>query len=211
MRVKFLYILLSVFIFTLVISGTCDRKLPAQNPLSCPERIEALNPEQSEYILPFPVGKSYILSQSYCNPYGGHSNQLAYDFAMSIGDTVCAARAGIVRQMRWDQPDSGEDISASNHNYIMIEHTDGTVAFYAHLKQNSVAVETGDTIIRGQFIALSGNSGNTMGFPHLHFGVYQFWPPTETYDVPIRFRNALGSLNECGILMADSLYSAMEY
>jgi len=201
----------SGFIFMLVISGTCDRKLPAQNPLSCLERTAALNPEESEYILPFPVGKSYILSQSYCNPYGGHSNQLAYDFAMQIGDTVCAARGGIVRQLRADQPDSGGGIEASNHNYLMIEHNDGTVAFYAHLKQNSIVVEAGDVIREGQFIALSGNSGNTLGFPHLHFGVYQFWPPTETYDVPLNFRNAKGPLTESGILIADSLYTAIEY
>lgn len=93
----------------------------------------------------------------------------------------------------------------------MIEHVDGTVAFYAHLKQNSIVVETGDTIIEGQFIALSGNSGNTMGFPHLHFGVYQFRPPTETYDVPVNFRNVKGSLACSGLLIADSLYTAVEY
>lgn len=163
------------------------------------------------YNLPFPAGKAYILSQSYCNAWGGHSNQLAYDFAMPIGDTVCAARGGVVRQLREDQPDSGGGIEASNHNYLMIEHEDGTVAFYAHLKQNSIAVEAGDSIAKGQFIALSGNSGNTLGFPHLHFGVYQFWPPTETYDVPVTFCNAKGSLDSLGLLIADSLYAAMGY
>ena len=195
----------------LVISSTCNRKLQAQNPLPCLERTEVLSPEESEYILPFPVGMSYIVSQSYCNPYGGHSNQLAYDFAMHIGDTVCAARGGIARQLREDQPDSGGNIETLNHNYLMIEHTDGTVAFYAHIKQKSIVVEVGDTILAGEFIALSGNSGNTLGFPHLHFGVYQFWPPTETYDVPLNFRNAKGPLTESGILIADSLYTAIEY
>ena len=204
---KALHLLLPGLIITVVISGRCDRKVPAENPLSCHERVATLNPEESEYILPFPVGKSYILSQSYCNPYGGHSNQLAYDFAMQIGDTVCASREGIVKQLREDQPDSGGNITASNHNYIMIMHEDGTVAFYAHLKQESITVEIDDTVISGQVIALSGDSGNTMGFPHLHFGVYQFWPPTETYDVPLNFRNAKGPLTESGILIADSIYS----
>jgi len=126
-----------VLIIVLVCSGKCNGKGLETNPLPCSERIALLDPELSDYILPFQVGRSYILSQSYCNPYGGHSNQLAYDFAMRIGDT--------------------------------------------------------------------------MGFPHLHFGVYQFWPPTETYDVPVAFRNARGPLTESGILIADSLYTALEY
>ena len=130
---------------------------------------------------------------------------------MPIGDFVNAARSGIVRQLRDDQPDNGGDITASNHNYIMIEHKDGTVAFYAHLKQNSILVAFDDSIEQGQTIAQSGNSGNTVDFPHLHFGVYQFWPPTETYDVPVKFRNVAGPVSSSGWLMTDSLYTAVEY
>ena len=58
-----------------------------------------------------------------------------------------------------------------------IEHPDGTVAFYAHLMQESVVVGVGQQVARGELIALSGNSGATGGLPHLHFGVYQGWPP----------------------------------
>jgi len=74
----------------------CDKSEPEINELSCLERGNFGNPAESEYILPFPAGKSYILSQSYCNPDGGHSNQLAYDFAMQIGDTVICMRSGEV-------------------------------------------------------------------------------------------------------------------
>lgn len=60
---------------------------------------------------------------------GGHINQLAYDFAVYFGDTVCCMRSGIVKELREDQPDNGGAIAASNHNYLMIQHEDGTVAF----------------------------------------------------------------------------------
>jgi hypothetical protein len=61
------------------------------------------------------------------------------------------------------------------------------------------AVEAGDEVEAGEFIAFAGNSGLTGG-PHLHFGVYQDWPPQEGYDVPVNFRNASGQHDSrCGL------------
>ena len=104
---------------------------------------------------------------------------------MNIGDTIYSIGAGVVKDLREDQPDNGGDIEASNHNFIMIQHNDGSVAFYAHLMQNGVLVEKNDYVEQGIKIGLSGDSGNTLGFPHLHLGLYESWPPTETYDLPI--------------------------
>ncbi len=53
-------------------------------------------------------------------------------------------------------------------NYVRIEHTDGSVTYYGHLRQWSVAVQTGDAVTCGQFIGQVGSSGNSTG-PHLHF------------------------------------------
>lgn len=41
-------------------------------------------------------------------------------------------------------------------------------AFYAHLQPHSLRVRVGDHVVRGQVLALVGNSGNATG-PHLHF------------------------------------------
>ena len=178
----------------------------AESP--CLDRAIFGDPQDSDYILPYPVGASYSIYQSYCNPTAGHRNQLAYDFTIPIGDTVVAAREGVVRQLREDSPDNGE--GEGEHNLVFIEHADGTAGFYAHLMQNSVVVEVGDTVETGQYFAQSGNSGES-DEPHLHFGVYEDYPPIEGVDIPINFRNADGPLDARGGLIRWELYTATSY
>lgn len=187
-------------------AGGCGNT--GRTPLPCMERAVFGEPAESPYILPYPAGASHRLAQTYCNPYGGHRDQLAYDFEMPIGDDVVAARAGVVRRVRDDLPDTGDSQEPGQHNNILIEHDDGTVAFYGHLKQNSVTVQVGQYVRQGQSIASSGNSGNTLGEPHLHFGVYQSWPATEGFDVAVNFRNADGPLDERRGLVAGAVYRA---
>lgn len=205
---------LSVFIIFFAfgfMNHTCEKQVSSENPMSCNDRFSNQRSHLQDYVLPFPVGKKYVLSQTCCNPDGGHNNQLAYDFAVYPGDTVCCMRSGIVKEMREDQPDDGGEITASNHNYIMIQHDDGTVAFYAHLMQNSVLVDVGSQVEQGEKIAQSGNSGNTLNFPHLHVGLYESYPPVETYDLPLFFKNLEGPVSDDGRLVADSWYTATEY
>ena len=189
--------------------GGCVETAPKKIP--CLERAVFGDPAQSPYVLPFPVGKSYRLIQGYCYAEGGHRDQLAYDFGMPIGDDVVAARAGIVRKVRADVSDEGSETDAGQHNHILIEHDDGTVAFYGHLKQSSIVVEAGERVAAGGRIAASGNSGNTGGEPHLHFGVYEAWPAVEGFDVPVNFKNARGPLTKRGGLMPGSNFEALPY
>jgi murein DD-endopeptidase MepM/ murein hydrolase activator NlpD len=55
-------------------------------------------------------------------------------------------------------------------NHVIVDIGGGRFAFYAHLKPNSITVEEGDRVGRGQVLARLGNSGNTSA-PHLHFHV----------------------------------------
>jgi hypothetical protein len=55
-------------------------------------------------------------------------------------------------------------------NHVIVDIGGGRYAFYAHLKPNSITVEEGDRVRRGQVLARLGNSGNTTA-PHLHFHV----------------------------------------
>lgn len=55
-------------------------------------------------------------------------------------------------------------------NLVVIKHADGEYSLFAHFKQNSVRVKTGDKVLRGQTIGLCGNSGNSSE-AHLHFQV----------------------------------------
>jgi hypothetical protein len=171
---------------------------------SCWERDEFGDPEDSEYILPWPPGKSYVLNNSYCIPTGGHREQQAYDFLIPVGDTLVAARAGIVRQVKETSPDDGQ---GTDHNHIMIEHTDGTTGWYAHLKQDGVLVEVGEQVEAGQIVALAGHSG-TPDVVHLHFGVYATYPPEEGNDRAVNFRNAEGPLDCRGGLVLGATYTA---
>lgn len=192
-----------------ILSAGCREE--RREPPPCLERAVFGDPAQSPYVLPYPVGDSYRLAQAYCYPYGGHRDQLAYDFEMPIGEPVTAARAGLVRRTRNDLPDYGAEQDPGQHNHILIEHEDGTVAFYGHLRQGSVLVREGDHVETGQRIAASGNSGNTLGEPHLHFGVYQFWPAAERLDVAVNFRNAKGPLDDRRGLVPGHDYKALPY
>jgi murein DD-endopeptidase MepM/ murein hydrolase activator NlpD len=192
-----------------VLLSSCDKA--DQEPLPCLERAMFGDPSESAYILPYPVGASYRLMQGYCYPEGGHRNQLAYDFQMPVDTEVIAARSGLVMKVRSDLLDDGKQPAAGQHNHIMIKHDDGTVAFYAHLKQGSILVKVADRVSQGQPIAASGNSGNTQGIPHLHFGVYQGWPAREGFDVPVNFNNAEGTHDQRRGLRPGGFFKALPY
>jgi len=184
---------------------------PTKTLSPCYSRARFGDPADSPYVLPFPVGRSYKISQTYCFPDGSHHIQLAYDFDIPIGADISAARSGTVIEIRDGTPDTSDPTYNNKHNYVLTEHNDGTVAFYAHLKLNGIFVKVGDSVIQGQVIADSGNSGFTGFRPHLHFGVYQFYPLREAYDVPVNFSNTDGRLDERGGLIRWQFYKALEY
>lgn len=204
---------------TMVVASTsvgCD-----ENPLSDPEELLGQTPTEiclaravfgdpsdSPYILPYRVGESYSLMQSYCGPYShSRDNQLAYDFLIPVGAAVVAARAGIVRVVvdTW----ADDDMVGAHNNHMFIEHQDGTTAMYAHLVQNSAVVRVNESVVAGQLIGLSGTSGTSI--PHLHFGVYRTWPNRSGDDVAVNFRNAGGALDARGGLQLGVSYLALPY
>ncbi|MFA5619289.1 MAG: peptidoglycan DD-metalloendopeptidase family protein [Weeksellaceae bacterium] len=57
-------------------------------------------------------------------------------------------------------------------NAIYVQHADGSVAWYGHMKEGSLTSKgVGDTVVRGEFLGNVGSSGSSTG-PHLHFEVY---------------------------------------
>lgn len=123
------------------------------------------------YYLPFAQGSKFLLIQAY-NSKMSHRNEISLDFKMKKGSKICAARAGVVTAIKEDSDVGGlKDEYLSQGNHIIIKHADGGEAMYWHLKKDAVLVNVGDTVIQGQHIAYSGNTGYT-AFPHLHFQVY---------------------------------------
>jgi murein DD-endopeptidase MepM/ murein hydrolase activator NlpD len=127
----------------------------------------------SPYVLPYPVGLSYAVAQGNCSGYG-HSGfwKFSYDFAMPMGTVVTAARGGLVFVAVESNPDTGPHDMTVPPNLVLVRHDDSTVAVYSHLMQGGVRVRVGERVIAGDTLALSGNSGYTGGFPHLHFSIH---------------------------------------
>lgn len=142
------------------------------------------------YRLPYPAGRAFRVSQSFGGRQSHHGRQrYAIDWPMPVGSPVLAARGGVVVGLREDANRNG----AWHNNYIWIEHADGTVGHYYHLKQDGVLVNRGQPVVAGQPIGLSGNTGDSTG-PHLHFHVST---PTQGAveafrSFPIRFRTEGG-------------------
>jgi hypothetical protein len=169
---------------------------------NCPERAVFGTPASSAYKLPFPKGKSYFLSQSYCTPNGSHKNQMHYDFDMPIGSEILAARDGRVVGIRDGYSDYDRVF-----NYVDIQHADRSLAFYAHFTKNGISVVVGQNVKQGDLIGLSGSSGSPC-CKHLHFGVYRRNPPDEGDDVAVNFNNSAGPLDACGGLVRGAIYTA---
>ena len=121
------------------------------------------------YALPYKRGKTYLLTQGF-NGKATHNGNSAYalDFSMAVGSHVHAMREGIVTGIESKNNEHGFSIKfASKANYIIIQHEDGTMAMYGHLKQNGVKVKLGERVYKHQLIGYSGNTGYSSG-PHLH-------------------------------------------
>lgn len=80
------------------------------------------------------------------------------DFSMPIGTPIIAPADGVVEKIAYQAGGAGR--------YIMIRHGRQYQTVYMHLSKTLVKV--GQTVKRGERIALSGNTGRSTG-PHLHY------------------------------------------
>jgi murein DD-endopeptidase MepM/ murein hydrolase activator NlpD len=135
--------------------------------------LEEVNGEGNSfaYSLPYEKGKCFLLVQAYQSKLFSHKGELALDFKMKKGTKICAARGGVVVDVKEDSKKGGIGTKyLSQGNHVIIKHEDGTYGNYWHLKYNGALVNVGDTITQGQPIGLAGKTGYAL-FPHLHFEV----------------------------------------
>ena len=163
----------------------------------------------SDYVLPYPVGCRYRVSQGNDSGYG-HSGpyKYGYDFDMEIGTVITAARGGRVSGIRTGFQDG--DLQPGHENFVKVLHSDGTMAGYSHLSTNGILVRVGDLVAPGDTIGLSGNTGHTGGFRHLHFHVGPCDEPTypNCGTILVKFRNT--EPNPEGLIQGR-FYEALPY
>ncbi len=98
-------------------------------------------------------GKSHRINQYYT------WRHRALDINGRIGDPIYAAESGKVIRASWNR----------GYGYnVMINHGNGIITLYAH--SSKLLVKKGDTVKRGDVIALVGSTGWSTG-PHIHFEV----------------------------------------
>lgn len=94
------------------------------------------------------------------DPFSGHEAfHRGIDFAGAAGSEVVSVAAGVVT---WAGARSGYG------SLIEVNHGNGYVTRYGHNQR--VLVKVGDTVTRGQAVALMGSTGRSTG-PHVHFEV----------------------------------------
>lgn len=139
------------------------------------------------YLLPYRHGKRVRVGQGN-NGSGTHKGINAIDFNLEIGDSIYAARDGLVIEVKEDSDTGGNAPKYEpDGNFIKVYHDDGTLGSYVHLVQGGSLVKKGDQIKKGQLIGISGNTGWSSG-PHLHFMVSQN-RDFQNFTLPIKFLN----------------------
>ena len=136
---------------------TRDSQLLALENVILSRRLnEAIQPEGR------PVVDGYISSYfgERADPFDGHDAiHKGVDFAGERGAAVVAVAAGVVTANEYRQ---------GYGNLIEINHGNGLVTRYGHNQRGMVDV--GQTVTRGQTVALMGSTGRSTG-PHVHFEV----------------------------------------
>jgi murein DD-endopeptidase MepM/ murein hydrolase activator NlpD len=104
------------------------------------------------------------------SPYGSRRGGFHYgvDIGNKRGTPVFAAASGVVVKVINGCAEGRSSCGGRYGNYIVIEHSNGTRTFYAHLSKTLVSY--GQTVSQGQHIGALGNTGRSTG-PHLHFEV----------------------------------------
>ena len=143
------------------------------------------------YALPYENNTSHWLIQGYFSRFS-HKERAALDFKMKRGTKILAARDGIVVRVKEDGNKGGLNKKYRPYgNNIVIKHADGSRAGYWHFQYNGAMVNVGDSVKKGQVIALSGKTGYA-ALPHLHFLVWTLNSSGNWQQILTRFQTTKG-------------------
>ncbi len=183
---SFLIVLCFLFFIGCAVSSN-----PLRKEIKLLQKGKIKNDSSYIYALPFESNKAHLLVQGYFGKFS-HKERAALDFKMKKGTEVLAARDGVVTRVKDDGTKGGAKKEfRSDGNNIIIQHADNSRSGYWHIQKDGALVNVGDTVKKGQLIALSGNTGYT-AFPHLHFIVWKNNDKGQWQQVPTRFETSKG-------------------
>jgi murein DD-endopeptidase MepM/ murein hydrolase activator NlpD len=132
------------------------------------------NPNYPNQVLDYNCG-----SRTYDNS-GGYNHQGTDYFLwpfdwnkMDSGDVeIVAVAPGTIVYKSDGQFDRSCGFNSNNWNAVYVQHADGSVAWYGHMKSGSLTTKNvGQTVTAGEYLGSVGSSGNSTG-PHLHLEIY---------------------------------------
>ncbi len=160
-----------LFVFFICLLGCSASNNPLRKQVKLLQKGVIKDDTSYVYALPYEEGKTFRVIQGYFSPFT-HKERAALDFNMKKGTNITAAREGVVTRVKENGTLGGLKSKYRSHgNNIVIQHADGSRAGYWHLQHNGALVNVGDTVKKGQVIALSGKTGYSL-VPHLHFLVW---------------------------------------
>jgi murein DD-endopeptidase MepM/ murein hydrolase activator NlpD len=176
---------------SLLVIGCSVSKNPLRKEVKGLQKGTIKDDSSYVYALPYENKTSHLLVQGYFSHFS-HKERAALDFKMKRGTKILAARDGVVVRVKEDGNKGGLNKKFRPYgNNIVIQHEDGSRAGYWHLQHNGALVNVGDSVKKGQVIALSGKTGYT-ALPHLHFLVWTFNKHGNWQQVPTRFETSKG-------------------
>lgn len=154
----------------------------AGDMISCVPSVPPLLPEKSNFHLSSPFGGRR-------DPvYGGHENHKGQDIAAKKGTPVYAPGDGVVEVAQCNFNGYG--------NEIVIDHGFGYKTRYGHL--NTMDVNVGMKVLRGEMIGTVGSTGKSTG-AHLHYEVIykgDYVNPMHYMDVNIPLEEYKAMINK---------------
>jgi len=145
-----------------------------------------------KYLIVPATGTVFGNTNGHCQPPDNSHGGI--DISRSTGGPIYAAAGGVVTLHPRGNTTGGYG------NYITVDHGNGFVTLYGHIKDGGFKVTTGQTVTQGSYIAEMGTTGNSTGV-HLHFEVRQggvsssrmnaFFPCSKSVsagaDIPVDF------------------------
>lgn len=137
--------------------------------------------KEETFAMPFRTAAQGGANYGVTQYYGGSNSHGGIDFGVYYGAPITASMSGTVIYAYNDGYFSKSDLRWTYGTYVVIDHGNGYLTYYAHLKSKTVSV--GDRVSQGNIIGYSGNTGRVSPSPttsnpyagtHLHFEIRKY-------------------------------------